>query len=61
MHEKPQISPLSHYLRTGQKQDGFRPDSYADHDLCDLCGGTVYGLDIKGACDERNARYRTLL
>jgi len=60
MHEKPQITALSHYLRTGQKTAGFRPDSYADHDLCDLCGGTVYGLDIKGVRDERNSRYQAL-
>lgn len=60
MYDKPQTLPLSHYLRTGQKIDGFRPDSYADHDLCDLCGGTVYGLDIKGVRDERNSRYQAL-
>lgn len=60
MYEKPQTTSLSHYLRTGQKQNGFRPDSYADHDLCDLCGGTVYNLDIKGIRNERNSRYQTL-
>ena len=60
MYKKPQASPLSHYLRTGQKADGFHPDSYADHDLCDLCGGTVYDLDIKGVRNERNSRYQAL-
>ena len=61
MYEKEETTSLSHYLRTGQKQTGFRPDSYADHDLCDLCGGTVYDLDIKGIRNERNTRYRKLL
>jgi len=61
MHRKPQITPLSHYLRTGQKINGFRPDSYSPHDLCDLCGGTVYDLDIKSIRSERNARYQALL
>lgn len=60
MYEKPQKTPLSHYLRTGHKIDGFRPDSYADHDLCDMCGGTVYNLDIKGIRSERNSRYQAL-
>jgi len=38
----------------------FRPDSYKSYDLCDLCGGTVYDLDIKSIRSERNTRYRAL-
>jgi len=61
MYKNSQITPLSHYLRTGQKINGFRPDSYSPHDLCDLCGGTVYNLDIKSIRSERNTRYQALL
>ncbi len=43
-----------------RKLAAFRPDSYKSYDLCDLCGGTVYDLDIKGVRSEWNARYRTL-
>lgn len=60
MHEKLQTTPLSHYLRTGQKINGFRPENYADHDPCDLCGGTDYDLDLKGVDDERKRRYQEL-
>jgi len=56
----PARTRMSHYLWTGQKIDGFRPDSYSSYDLCDLCGGTVYDLDIKGMRITRNACYRTL-
>lgn len=43
----PARTQMSHYLRTGQRTDGFQPDSYSSYDLCDLCGGMVYDLDIK--------------
>jgi len=56
----PARTPMSHYLRTGQKIGGFQPDSYRSYDLCDLCGGMVYDLDIKGIRSERNMRYRIL-
>ena len=56
----PARTRLSHYLRTGQKTGGIQPDSYNSYDLCDLCGGTVYDLDIKAVRNERNARYRAL-
>jgi len=36
------------------------PGSEGDNDLCGLCGGIVYDLDIKGIRDERNARYQDL-
>jgi len=61
MFKTPPKTRLSHYLRTGQKVDGFQPDSYKSTDLCDLCGGMVYDLDLKGIRSERNARYQILL
>ncbi len=56
----PARTQMNHYLRTGQKTDGFQPDSYNSYDLCELCGGPVYDLDIKGIRDERNVRYQAL-
>jgi len=56
----PARTRMSHYLRTGRKTGGFRPDSYKSHELCDLCGGAIYDLNIKSIRSERNARYRAL-
>ncbi len=56
----PARTRMSHYLRTGEKVGGFRPDSYKSHDPCDLCGGAIYDLNIKSIRSERNARYRAL-